>query len=570
MMNKIIPFEKDINRYIRLANLRTEKKDYLGALALLFDGEKICKNYEFYEQIAKVYSLMEQYEMSNLYWFRYLYYAPKDKVSKCYEELAINYFYLDNLWASGYYFHKKISTDGFVSKQDIDPEIIDFFSGEEAKKYAYRIVYPYDKADYSLEKTNARRFIRAGNFKESIVELKKVPLACRDEQTLDDLTVSYLMLDDYKNAEKSAREHLQKTGDNLNAYCNLSTIFDMQKDYENAEFYYQKALTLYDNKTDDCYKIVSPAIERKDHAVANKCFEKILLDRPYDFTMRFFYALSLINLGDYKKGLEELKKSYLHNTKDFLIEYYINFTKRLIEGGGAEDKMLPLAYYKELPKKCQNSYKKKIGELAKSPQNISVQIKKDETKKMLTWGLIFGKDTLMKECAMILSFCDKKVFKELALNVMVNPDVNADAKRLLSYALCLSGIKGKMAVVAGSYYCEFTLKKLLCEKKEGSRLYLSAYSLCLSRMLFYGIDDFTNMVNATDRLFFDIGSQINSDEVSNEELAGLILAESGYENFSENKFILSVFDVEEGKLQKLIDIAEKAKKERDNDKNNRH
>ena len=94
MNTKIIPFEKDINRYIRLATMRIENKDYLGALAFLFDGEKVCKNHEFYEQIARVYSLMEQYEMSNLYWFRYLYYAPKDKVSMCYEELAINYFYL--------------------------------------------------------------------------------------------------------------------------------------------------------------------------------------------------------------------------------------------------------------------------------------------------------------------------------------------------------------------------------------------------------------------------------------------------------------------------------------------
>ena len=46
MNQKIIPFEKDINRYIRLANLRIEKEDYLGALALLFDGEKICKNHD--------------------------------------------------------------------------------------------------------------------------------------------------------------------------------------------------------------------------------------------------------------------------------------------------------------------------------------------------------------------------------------------------------------------------------------------------------------------------------------------------------------------------------------------
>ena len=70
-------------------------------------------------------------------------------------------------------------------------------------------------------------------------------------------------------------------------------------------------------------------------------------------------------------------------------------------------------------------------------------------------------------------------------------------------------------------------------------------------------------------MFFDIGNRINSDEVNNEELAGLILAQSGYENFSNNKFILSVFDVEENKLKKLIDIAESAKKERDDDKNNR-
>ena len=344
----------------------------------------------------------------------------------------------------------------------------------------------------------------------------------------------------------------------------------MQKDEENAVFYYKKALTLFEYDLDDCYKIVSCAIERKDHLTANKCFEKILVDRPYDFTMRFFYALSFINLSDYKTGLTQLKKAYLHNTKDFVIEHYVDLAKKLIEGGGQEDKILPIAYYKELPKKCQTAYKKKINELAKNPQNISTQIKKDQTKKILTWGLIFGKDSLMKECAIILSYCDKKVFKEVALNVLLNPDVSVDAKRLLAYALTIAGIKGKIAVVAGSYYSEFSLKKLLCEKHEDSRFYISAYALCLSRMLFYGVDDFTNMVNATDRLFFDLANKINSDEVTNEELAGLILAESGYENFSESKFIVSVFDVDNEKLQKLINIAEKAKKERDYDKNNRH
>ena len=44
--------------------------------------------------------------------------------------------------------------------------------------------------------------------------------------------------------------------------------------------------------------------------------------------------------------------------------------------------MLPIAYYKELPKKIQTAYKKKISELVKNPQNINVQIKKTQIKQI--------------------------------------------------------------------------------------------------------------------------------------------------------------------------------------------
>ena len=141
---KIIQFEKTPERNKNLARERVKKEDYLGALSILLSTEKPL--YDTYAEIADVYADMGLLELSNEYWFKYIDCAPKDKVAVAYEELAINYFYLENLWASGYYFHQKISVDGFISKEGLDQEIIDFFSGEDYKKHAYRIAYPKDNA----------------------------------------------------------------------------------------------------------------------------------------------------------------------------------------------------------------------------------------------------------------------------------------------------------------------------------------------------------------------------------------------------------------------------------------
>ena len=563
MDSKVIQFDKNKVRYFRLADELKEKEDYLGALSLLFSVLEKENDYIACRKIAEIYALMEQFEASNLFWFRYLFYAPKNEVAFCYEELAINYFYLDNLWASGYYFHKKLSVDGVISKQNIDPEIMEFFSGEELKKHAFRLVYPYEMADYSLEKNNAKRAIRMGAFKESVNEIEKIPVPCRDEETLNDQAVSLMMANDLKDAEGVARFSIEKFGETVNSYCTLSTLFDMKKDYENADFYYQKALSISKDSPEDWYRIVSPAIERKDHEKANECLYKILKERPNEYLMRYFFAISFINLGNYESALRELKTVYLYNPRDFIVEYYINFVKELINGKTENQKFLPLEYNKELPKKEGIKWEKKIKDLAKNLENATSQLKGEKARKLLIYGMLFGKDITMRSSVMLLSLLDVKLVKDIALTVLLNPEVGQEVKKLLLYALVLKGVKGKIGVVAGSYYCEINLKKLLCEKKSGSRFYVLSYALCLSRMVFYGIDDFTKMVNATDMLFNDVGDLLTSEDVNNEELAGLILMRSGYENFADVKTVCSIFDVKQEKLDKLMEIA--IEKRRKND-----
>lgn len=560
MGDKVLRFDKNQDRCIKFAQEYSKKQDYLKALTFLFDAMKQKETYSLYQNIARVYSDMELYELSNFYWFKYIYYAPKDKVSIGFEELAINYFYLDNTWASGYYFHKKLSIDGFVSEQNIDPEIMDFFSGEERKEHAYRIVYPHSLADYTLERTNAKRAIRVGDFDVATQSIEKIPNECRDEETLNDLCVSYIMTDDYENAEKTARYSIKKFGDNLNSYCNLSAIFELQKDYDNAEYYYRKALSLIKGEQDEWYKIVTCAIERADHLIVKKCLENILEERPFDYIMRFLYAISLGNLGEYEKSLGQMKKVWLINPRDIVIEYYVKQLKLIVKNGYDKEGVFPIKYNKEFPKKEREEYEKYIRELAKNPQKISSEIKKTETINKLIWGLVVGGDETMRLSVMILTNGDLKTFKEIAIKVLLNPDADSNVKRLLIYALILKAYKGRCAMVAGSYYCEFNLRKLLCEKKEGSDIYISSYALCVSRMIFYGIDDFTKMAKTTDKLFYEFGKEINCAEVNNEELAGLILSQSNYENFSKSQVVMSIFEIDKEKLEKLNNLVNAQKK----------
>ena len=161
-MSNVLQFKKDYNTYLKLALERAEKGDLAGALGFLFSAKAISNDYQILAKIADVYAEMGVLELSNKYWFYYLDKAPKEKQSVAIEELAINFFYMEDYVASSYYFHLKLTTDGFVNRDKLDPEIIEFFSGEEHRKNSYYVAYPYDKADYSYTAKRGKRALASG------------------------------------------------------------------------------------------------------------------------------------------------------------------------------------------------------------------------------------------------------------------------------------------------------------------------------------------------------------------------------------------------------------------------
>lgn len=550
MEPKIIDFTVDVDRYRKIAEEYAEKGEYLKALGFLMTAKNECATIDVISDIADCYADMGLMELSNKYWFIYMDKAPKERVSVAYEELAINFFYMDNFLASGYYFHLKLNTDGFISKEGLDKEIIDFFSGEERRRSAYRIAYPFDRADYSYNSKNGKHAMAVGNFEEAVKIISSIPEECLDEDTAGDLAVSLFMTDRLDDAATVCRNSLSKHGDNVTAYSNLSTVYDMKEDFEKSEYYYKKALECSTGAKNEEYKIATCAIERKDHLMVKKCLEKILDERTYDLSMTFFYGMALANLGDYDGAYKAFSKAYKINPCDtvckFFAEYFLDFSKE-----GDTKNILPLKYVKNFPEKIEKSYKKQIKNLVQNPEKIKSALKKSEVCDMLSWGLYSAEKETVRGCAFILSTVFTPYAKKVMLEALLDNDANVELKRVLIYALIVNGYKERFGVVAGSFHFKIKPRKLLFERQVDGGLYLSAYALCMSRVAFWEVEDLDKVGFTANAIYKKFSGKITEAEISNEELAALILSECKFKRFETDKEVMGLFEIKKSKLETL-------------------
>lgn len=553
METKVLQFDKSVDRYIKFSKEKSAQEDFVGALNFLFSAKSIePDNTLVLALIADVYADMNLFELSNQYWFEYIDKSAKEKHAVAFEELAINYFYLDNFWASSYYFHKKLDIDGYISKEGLSQEIIDFFSGEELKKTAYRIVYPFERANYDYEIKRAKHAITLGLFEEGIKYLSRIPQQRLDEENAGNLAMCYFITDQYDKAEEVCRLSIKNHGPNITAYSHLSTIYGMKEDVDNSDFYYQKALSLRKGEQGEAYKIATCAFEREDHQNVLTSLEEIIKERPFEYTMRFFYGLALANVRNYQGATEQLKQVVLIEPNDMVIKFYLEYIEKLAVDGNDFLNLLPFNYVKEIPEQVTKEWRKKIKFLVKNPDKISSALKKAEAKEMVKWGLTESDGDIMRDCAYILSNSTLQSSKDLVLSTLLSPFGTEEMKHVLIYVAIISGIKQKFGVVVNECYIKIRPKKLLCEKdKKYGYLYFSSYALCLSKLAFYDIDGIDKVAKVCDRIYKKFQGNITSAEVSNEEIAGLILSQCGFKKYSENSSVTSIFSITEEKLNLL-------------------
>lgn len=539
---KIINFPINAERYNKIAEEKAEQGDYISSLGFLFTSLKKCYDYLTLQEIANCYEDMGLLSLSNAYWFKYLAVCPESKVSVAYEKLAVNFFYMDNYLSASYYFHKKLSKDGFLSKENLEDEVINFFNENLSKRSTYHLAYPFERADWSFYEKMGKQALASLDYVGAEKCFSIIPKECLTEETSGELAVSYFLNKKDKEMIEVCKNSLQMHGENITAYCNLSSLYRVKGNKEKSAYYYSKALELPIKQEEDNYKLVTCAMEQNDHLTANKCLAEIVKERTYDITMSYFYAVSMANLGNIEGATNLFCEIYKTYPQDSVIGFFAEYFTKLNKDGNDEKGILPLKYQKQLPPAVCKNYKKKINELFHDPKKALSQIKKESVKKILNWALVQEDYEYSKKAVLILVNSNGEWAEKTLLDALLDIDVCGETKRAIITMLVMSGYKENIPVLANDFYIKIRLKKLIFDNKVDKEPFLAAYAICLSRMAYWNIEEFEKIAFSMNKIYKKLGDNLIIQGVTPEEIAAVCVCISKIKHLTSPEYVCKFFD----------------------------
>ncbi|MBR0189329.1 MAG: hypothetical protein IJQ23_02955 [Clostridia bacterium] len=556
-MKKEVNLNDSINIYKRLADDKADGGDLLGALGLYLTVLKTDeRDLNAIADVADCYADMGLLELSNRYWFKFLTVCPKDKQGIAYEELAINYFYLDNLWAAGFYFHLKVERDGFIAEEGLDEEIIEFFSSPQVKKEDYYIAYPFNLADYSGTIKNAKRAFAAGDLPRAINLYRKVPEECMTEEAASDYATALFLYGKDEESVEACKTSIERYGENVNAFCNLSSLYHARGNDDKARYYYGRALSARKGDKEESFKIAACAVELGDNITAKECLSVILSERPYDDIMNFFYALALMNLGEYEAAADAMNKTLRLVPTDSVYRFYAELFEKIVADRFAADGLLPFAFIKALPSETERAYKREITKYINGKGQFNGA--KDETRKMLELALRFEDKKTAKAAAFLLASADKN--KDIIYSALLDNDVDDEIKNTLVYLLVSGGEKRPINVVLGNYFASVKTGKVVFENKPDGLIYMSAYALAVAKAASWGIDDCVKLAFNMNTLYTDYFELIRFNGFGAEVIAAIAFTLCDFPRIAEVKGVCAAFGVDKAQVDEVAEFIEHVKK----------
>lgn len=558
MNGKLLKFDANEERYRFLSDEYADKGDFETALGLSFSALKKDFSLDLIMDIADTYADMGLYELSNQYWFIYMDKAPKNKVSIAYEELAINFYYMDNVWAAGFYFHLKLSEDGFISREGLDREIVDFFSGEQAGRRMFKTVYPPEKSDWTFEIKAGKLALIAGDFKTADKYFGLVPEGAPQYfEALDEYSTSNFLAGRIDEAIESSRKLTGYDKGKITGYCNLSSMFRYKGDNEKSEYYYRKALEQTVSDIGETYKLATCSLDMGQHGNAIVYLEKIITERPYELNLKYLYGVALLNVGRYEKGYEVLSALYRTDPTDLKFKYYARLSRLLAEGDVRAKSFLPLGYDDDLPPRVTKNYLDNLGKLFSSTtEQINRALKKETVRDALDWALSYGNKDAINQAAYILASSTSAVSDGIMTAKLMDQRISDSVKRILIYMLIVKGFRGKFGFVSGNFYKKLKCRKMKCES-EGGELFFTAYALAVSRLAFFDADDLDKLASTADKLYIESVNRGKHRDYgifnNREEIAALITLKSNLKRFSSIKEVAEIFNVNEAAFRKFIE-----------------
>ena len=301
---------------------------------------------------------------------------------------------------------------------------------------------------------------------------------------------------------------------------------------------------------DDEYKILSCAIAQEDYLTVKDCVSVILKDRSNDALMWFINGVANANLGRLEDGVRAFKKAYSINPDDEISFYYANYLGNLIEGGKDQDKIFPISFEKEYPKKIEKENKKYLKEI--KIEDASDIIKSGKNRQKVMWGVKFGDEKTVQKCCAVLCLSEHKPSEKFLLNLLLDPDFNEEKKRRIVFTLLVCGKKNKFGVVCDNCYVPVKIRKTLFSNDENGMIFNTAFALTVSKAVFMGIDEVEKITFKANKIYKRFAKIILAGDYSVEDISSLIIYDCEFKRFTDLKTVCSAFG---GDYKKLKDLS---------------
>lgn len=570
MKGKILSFD-NVNIYQQLAEKKAEQGDFIKSLGFLFTALKncTCQKYKLIAEIAKIYSQMELYELSNEYWFQFLDIAPKSEKSQAYTYIATNFFYLDKIFLSCQYFHLKFQEDGKINGDEIDQEIlasyIDTFATEEgANKTLYYLAYSKNKANFSKIERRASIEMSFSNFQEAIKLYQSIPKEERSKKAYYDLATCFYAIEDYDTLISTCKDCITYHGENLTCLCFICTGYNYTDRQDKFQYYYDKAVCFFrsnhilgqtnnnEQYIEEVYKLLSCAIEKLDNEVIKDCLQILLKDNPYDVELTYYLGVYYLNTCQLYKATETFSFLCKINPENTLYKGMLGISKKYINNNEVFQCFLPYYYFVLFPPLILNRYKEKAENLLNGNKSGKIEIKSQKNIKMLCDGILYGDDQCVELCSQVLSQSKSEEVRKHVKQLLLNPTVSNITKRFLVYALLLNGEKQKFGVVINNFYKQIKPAKFTFGSKGFGKVIYSAYSAAFAWAISWNIIEPEKVVFVAKELHKNFYYQMLEDNLNADEITAIILSSCGFPVISNLDILCSSLGIEKNKIKKYI------------------
>ena len=368
-------------RLARLADKYYNEGKFFNALRFAYDElNTYGGNGDVYARLSDIYEGMGLHASAVNFWFRFLNIAEEEDLPDIYEGLAVNYGNKGDEKQAAYYYNRLMDVDDSLP-EEAKMDIVSAFS--KKKSEAFRVVYPPEQADYSIELAEGAQALKRGDCARAIEKFSEVPKGAKEYVAAKEMqSVAYLLSG---KAEKAEALCLDVLKDEPNAERILSTLAAVYMEQGREEESREIALRLSKldlTEPDALFKAATVCCENGLHKEAYEKFSQVEKIMPYDGRMLYFKAVAAFHCGlldEAEKALSALCTIYPDSEVG---KYYLRALKN------RDEEPLPeFTYFYNLPQAERESRCQSLVHMLECP--------KDEAQ---LFGLIALHDGYFKWC----------------------------------------------------------------------------------------------------------------------------------------------------------------------------